>query len=459
MRQRSFLPKSVLAAAVAVLIGVAYALWLWLPQRSAPTPGDSGAFSKPLSSASDERIFAREIEAVLGDARCRLHRGAGPARHAAAAVVRDDAAVRFVVLDRSGPMFAGKLPFPAERVLLGRRGDGALAAAFGAGDHARLTVLVDGELVADEHGALDFGLSRDGAQWFVVRRNPDGKFEVEQHDTAAGGRRMFRADWLYDTDAGLSHTGAYALVDNAIVFVPRVQDQSRENAHYVRTAQDRTRMVRLGSEAQTIVESDSHIYMLQKWHHRHGLSKRVFDWDAKGEDRVVQAWWRPLTVSPATVRLFRSDDGAWIGLFGWDLIVLDAATGERVLSLPVRGDKAAELARLGSVLGADATVRDVGQAHSARIAHGLLLVQRNIPSRLGRDAADHAATEEVVDVFRLADQRPDAGPEVRLAAEDVRRCLVDVPGFPLPRVRADADGFAYVPPGPDSGGFQPASDG
>ena len=452
--RRSDFRRSLCLAAVAVLVGVAYALWLWSGSRSAAPP--RGMEVKPTRSpaAATADVLAADGGALLDDSRCRLHRGVGAARDAAVAVVAGDADARFVVLDGGGLVFSGELPFRPERALLGRRGDGVLAAAFGGGEQDRLKVFLDGEVAADIHGALDFGLSRDGAAWFVARRNPEGAFEVEQRDTATGDRHVFAAHWLRDTGAGLSHTAAYAHVDNAIVFAPRQQDESIENAHYVYTMRGTVRMVRLGSKLQTIVESDSHIYALQKWHHQHGLAKRVFHWDAKGADRVAQAWWHPLTVAPATVRLFRSDDDAWIGLFGWRLMVLDAATGELALSFPVRGDKTAELARLRGVLPPDATVRDVGEARGARIVHGLLLVRRVVPDAPGHD---RAGDSEVVDVFRLDNMRADAGPDMRLPAEDMNRCLVDTAGFPLPLVRVDADGFAYVAADrADTGGFQPS---
>ena len=406
-------------------------------------------------SAATPADAAVDTDSLLGDSRCRLHRGAGAARDAAVAMVTADANARFVVLDGSGPAFAAELPFPAERALLGRRGDGALAAAFGGGDHGHLKVFLDGEVVADERGVADFGLSADGAEWFLVRRNAEGMREIEQHDIATGSRRIFSARWLRDTGEGLSHTGAYARADNQIVFTPRAPDDSIENAHYVRTTQGKTRMVRLGDLQALLLESDSHVYTLQQWHHEHGVGKRLFHWGAKGDERMVEAWWRHLAVAPATVHMFLSDDGAWLGLFGWNLLVLNTETGETALSFPVRGDQPAELKRLRSVLAPDATVGDVGQAHDARIAHGVLLVRRAVPVGDSVDGGQ-GGWEEVVDAFRMANLRPGAGPDMRFAADDVDRCLVDTVGFPLPFVHVDADGPRYVPADhADAGGFQP----
>ena len=448
--RHSALLKSVCLAALVVVVGVACAFWLW--PTVAPTQDTEAKPMRP--SAATPADAAMDTDSLLGDSRCQLHRGAGAARDAAIAMVTADASTRFVALDRSGPVFAGELPFPAERALLGRRADGALAVAFGGGDHARLRVLLDGEVVADEHGVADFGLSVDGTEWFVVPRNAEGAREVEQHDIATGSRRSFSARWLRDAGEGLSHMGTYARTDNQIVFAPRAPDDSSENAHYVRTTQGKTRMVRLGDLQALLLESDSHVYTLQQWHHEHGVGKRVFHWDAKkGDERMVEAWWRHLAVAPATVDMFLSDDGAWLGLFGWNLLVLNAETGETALSFPVRGDKPAELKRLRSVLAPDATVRDVGQAQDARIVHGVLLVRRTIPAG---DSMDGGAVKDVVDVFRMANLEPRAEPEMRLAADDVDRCLVDTVGFPLPLVHVDADGPAYVPADhANTGGFQP----
>ena len=439
-------------AALAVVVGVVCAVWLWSrPQPAAPVQGTEAKPTRPW--AAEPANVAVDTESLLGDPRCRLHRGAGAARDVAVAMVTDDAGARFVVLDGSGPVFAGELPFPAERALLGRRGDGALVAAFGGGDHARLKVFLNGETAADEHGVLDFGLSADGAEWFFVRRNAEGVPEVERRDAATGGRHVFSEGWLRDTGEGLSHTGAYARADNQIVFTPRAPDDSVENAHYVRTAQGKTRMVRLVALQEALLESDAHVYTLQKWRNEHRVGKRVFHWGATGDDRMVEAWWRHLAIAPATVRLFLSDDGAWLGLFGWNLLVLNAETGETALAFPVRGDKPAELARLRDVLGPDATASDVGQAQRARIAHGVLLVYRTVPAG---DSAAGGAPEEVVDAFRVTNLQPGAGPDMRFAAADVNRCLVDTVGFPLPLVHVDADGPAYVPAGhAGTGGFQP----
>ncbi len=438
-------------AAVAVVVGVACAVWLWPTSRpDAPSKGAEARPTRPPTATFDDvRV---DTETLLDDRRCRLHRGGGAARDAATAMVTADAGARFVVLDGSGPVFAGALGFPAERALLGRRGDGALAAAFGGGDHARLKVFLDGDVLADEHGVADFGLSPDGAEWFLMRRNAQRPREVERHDTATGRRRAFEAFWLRDTREGLSHTAAYARAGGQIVFTQRTPGDGDDNAHVIRTAQGKTRMVRFSKPQVLLLESDAHVFKLEKWPHEHYVDKSVINWGAKGDERMVDAWWRNLALAPATARMFLSDDGAWLGLFGWNLVVLNAHTGEQALSFPVRGDKPAELARLGSVLAPDATVGDVGQAHSARIAHGVLLLRRAVPPGDGAGGG----TAEVVDVFRVANLRPDAQPDMRIAADDVNRCLVDTVGFPLPFVHVDADGPRYVPAGhAETGGFQP----
>ena len=94
---------------------------------------------------------------------------------------------------------------------------------------------------------------------------------------------------------------------------------------------------------------------------RTGIAKQAFRWEAAPEDRLVTVWSRVERVAPATVRMFLSDDAAWLGLFGWRLVVFDVVSGDAVLQFPLRGDKEAEFARLRDVLPADATVADVAR--------------------------------------------------------------------------------------------------
>lgn len=455
-------------AGLAVLIGVGVALWL-SPARSPavedggdataghpPAPAVDGAVPE-LTDRADEGEGGRRkrtgAEDLVGDPGCRIHRGIGAAGDAAAAVVANSADSRFAVVDGAGVAFAGSVPFRVDRAQLGRRGDGALVAAFGSAGDGRLAVWLNGRMVADERGVADFGLARDGAEWFLVRAEAQERFRVERHDTVSGARRSFTLGQMRDTGAGLSHRAFYSPVANELIFEPLRPDDSYDNSFILRSPEGKTRLVRMQA-VQALVESNAHLYVLEEWRNAHSIAKQAFRWEAAPEDRLVTLWSRVERVAPATVRMFLSDDAAWLGLFGWRLVVFDVVSGDTVLQFPLRGDKEAEFARLRDVLPADATVADVGQATDARIAHGLLLLRRTVPAR---GAARPSGSAEVVDVFRMNGLRPDSQPDMRVAADDLYRCMAATTVFPLPAMRVDADGVAYGSRsgGADAGGIRP----
>ena len=457
-------------AVLAVVVGVGVALW-WLPARSPAVEGGGDATAghpaapavdgavPELNDRADKREGGRRkrmgAEDLVGEPGCRIHRGIGAARDAAAAVVANGADSHFAVVDGAGVAFAGSVPFRVDRAQLGRRGDGALVAAFGSAGDGRLAVFLNGRMLADERGVADFGLARDGAEWFLVRQEAEKGFHVqrvEQNDTVSGARHSFILTRVRDTGAGLSHRGFYSPVANELIFEPRHPDDSYDNSFILRSPEGKTRVVRMQA-VQGLVESNAHLYVLEEWRNAHSIAKQAFRWEAAPEERLVTVWSRVERVAPATVRMFLSDDAAWLGLFGWRLVVFDVVSGDTVLQFPLRGDKEAEFARLRDVLPADATVADVGQATDARIAHGLLLLRRTVPRR---GAARSGASAEVVDVFRMNGLPPDGQPDARVAADDLYRCMAATTVFPLPAMRVDADGVAYgSPPRSPSAGIRP----
>ena len=453
-------------AGLAVLIGVGVALWL-SPARSPAVEDGGDATGHPAAPAVDgavpeltDRADKQEggrrkrtgAEELVGDPGCRIHRGIGAAGDAAAAVVANIADSRFAVVDGAGVAFAGSVPFRVDRAQLGRRGDGALVAAFGSAGDERLAVWLNGRMLADEHGVADFGLARDGAEWFLVRAEAQERFRVERHDTVSGARHSFTLGQMRDTGAGLSHRAFYSPVANELIFEPLRPDDSSDNAFLLSSPEGKTRLVRMQA-VQALVESNAHLYVLEEWRNAHSITKQAFRWEAAPEDRLVTVWSRVERVAPATVRMFLSDDAAWLGLFGWRLVVFDVVNGDTVLQFPLRGDREAEFARLRDVLPADATVADVGQATDARIAHGLLLLRRTVPAR---GAARPGGSAEVVDVFRMNGLRPHSQPDMRVAADDLYRCTAATTVFPLPAMRVDADGVAYGwPPRRPSAGIRP----
>lgn len=361
-----------------------------LEARTAPAP-------RPARLPPGGELMPEE---VIDHPDCGLQLGSGAARGLAMVVVGGDNGARFSVLDETGALHAGELPFLPNHYYLGKREDGSILAGFG---DLRLNSLVfrekdtpepvqihlDGQLIDERDKVWEFGIASDGSSYWlieplggrnsrlVVRNLDEG---TERHHDLGG----IYASNGYERPYGASYTPGYKEL--------HVQPSDFNNLgsgkglHYFFpiTGGGKVRKVRIeetGPFDQTmLVSSEEGYFFFAGEEDGPGLqvSKRRFNW-ATGEAEAVWETTGSNRVGPGVLTQ-STWDGAWL-LFDtdplpfafrsrqssdWVMYVLDASTGEAAFMFPTV-DKKAQLSQLASVLGPEAAEEDVGAFTDAYI--------------------------------------------------------------------------------------------
>ena len=155
------------------------------------------------------------------------------------------------------------------------------------------------------------------------------------------------------------------------------------------------------------------------------------------EPGATDEWSLDIELAGYRGTMIPSDDGRWLGRKAWTFVLVDATTGEKVFEFP-EVDKAAQLARLASVLEDGATVADVGSVGSYSFRDGQLLAYRRIGSTQTCSRKPGGSLEDyyeciadlrrrrlyrtVIDVFDLGTIEMDSQPRFRVDFDDRNQC-------------------------------------
>ena len=456
-------PPAVAPAAPAVNVPVA---------RKSPPPSPPPAPSAPSAGLAPG--------GVIGNPDCKLLPGRGPAADAALVVVPGTSGSRFAVLDGGGEVFGDTLPFVPHHFRLGKRTDGTMVA--GVGDlrlNSRVfrepdtpepvRIYVDGQIAYETSKALNFGIARDGSSFYV-------------HEPMAGGasrlvvRNLDLGNEMH-LDLGAEYTPAspydpgylvnYAGGGREIMF-QKGGDYGRGLYSFYSVADGGVRTVRVGrtfpSIADIVVEDDAFMASIvssEEGYFAYALAKlartgtpvpwrivrRRFGYG--DEPEAIREWTLDIELSGYLGTMLPSDDGRWLGLEGWDFVLLDAATGEAVFEYPTV-DKKAEFARLSTVLPDGATLADVGGVTAAIFRDGHLMFYRQIGTASAiscsfrgespgggleryydcmADLRRRGLYRTVLDVFDLDRLEPDGKPLFRVDYDERDQCATG--DFPL----------------------------
>ena len=460
-------PPAVAPAAPAVNVPVA---------RKSPPPSPPPAPSAPSAGLAPG--------GVIGNPDCKLLPGRGPAADAALVVVPGTSGSRFAVLDGDGEVFGDTLPFVPHHFRLGKRTDGTIVA--GVGDlrlNSRVfrepntpepvRIYQDGRSIYETEKAWDFGVASDGSSFYV------------QEPLAGDGSRLvvgnLDAGTVAHIDLGTAYSGnhpfdraysvAYANGTNEIMFY-KGGDYGRGLYSFHSVADGGVRTVRVGRTFASIadvvpdivVEDDAFMASIvssEEGYFAYALAKRAgtgtpVPWRIVrrrfgygDEPEAIREWTLDIEISGYGGTMLPSDDGRWLGLEGWDFVLLDAATGEAVFEYP-KVDKKAEFARLSTVLPDGATLADVGGVTAAIFRDGHLMFYRQIGTASKRscslrgdspgggleryydcmaDLRRRGLYRTVLDVFDLDRLEPDGKPLFRVDYDERDQCATG--DFPL----------------------------
>ena len=389
----------------------------------------------------------------------------GPDNDTAAVVLPADSGARFAVLDGTGRVFGGTLPFVPNHYRLGKRSDGTVLAGFGnlrsnakvfRGSETPEPVRIyeDGYVAYETDKAWDFGIARDGTSFFVHEPLPGGASRLVVRDMDAGTEsHIHLGETLTPTSEYERNYGVFYAVDAREIMVWPLHDDfiglGKYRFHAVRA--ETVREIRLGADdnrqhfpppatridleqTNNALFASSEIGYFARRVERGNLTtgepwritKRRFHFkegEKTGVDTV--AWTRDLQLRGFNGRMTLSHNGKWLSLGAWNLRVLDTETGETVFAFP--HDKAAQRARLADVADESAAMAEVGSMSGERFLGDRLLLFRRIgdsttcgalasPGHRSclADLRRRGVFREVVDVFDLNTIAIDAPPDYRV---------------------------------------------
>ena len=144
--------------------------------------------SSSTESEPPADVIVREV-GVLGGP-CIAGTGEGEAYGIATSLLRNiDKGPRFQVLDDSGTLFEGTLPFYPQKSRLGRSAYGSVLAGYGSlySDEHSSTVenpgivrlYLDGQLEYATENAIDFGVAHDASAFFTIEREFNGSYVMK----------------------------------------------------------------------------------------------------------------------------------------------------------------------------------------------------------------------------------------------------------------------------------------
>ena len=376
---------------------------------------DLGEAHSPLSSPELQHDPAALPPAkVLGNLRCRMATGRRAASDLAVVVLPHEAGARFAVVDGSGAVAGGTLPFMPNRYKLGRREDGTpligLAALLPKHDtflapeplrveadrgHRRrdkkprpmdspepLRVYMGDHMVYETDKAWDFLVAPDASSFAVHEPLGGEASRLLVRSLDLGTERHFDLDtrvrpiYMYANPYSIG----YSLDNTEIMFRPSHADALGRPSHFkalgrgiywfypvgdgsprVVTVEEDVRSAVLVSSREGYFAGSPQDLVSDSLPEEHRsvwqITKRRFD--LAGGTAAV--WRRGLDVSLFHGTMFVSDNGKWLGVSGWDFHALNTRNGDTVFSYPKMDHLERQVASLIDAVGPDASQSDLGR--------------------------------------------------------------------------------------------------
>ena len=492
---KTFSWQMLAGSALGAVVMVVMALLIWpISQPKNESESEVGRLADSLaqsgSGSSSSTIIARAAPSSLEhskqaeltpdevidkfDMLCNLKRGAGSASELGIVTIAEsgapDPATRFSVLDRTGALNKGELPFIPFQSKLGKRPYGEVITGFGginarpgytllSPEGERLQIFFGDRLVHDREHVWLFDVATDGSSFFVIEPlGSENASRVAISNLNQGTEIHHYIDTLLeDSDGTLAYLAAYTADSEEVYLQPASASTTGIGVHYFFSAKEEVppRKVLVPDrgldDLVVFTSSEEGYYFFDSAHSTDSLHimKARFDWSTGLFDTV---WHQEGPVGTNASRVDASSDGDWL-LFTTgtsmaagrpandgdrSLSVLDSATGEIVFSLPTRNTDAL-MQRLANVLPNQSVADDVGWFDEAFFVGNDTLVVRW--TRLTDGDLDETAS--FIDVFDMNSISLDAEPLYRLASNEHRFNPCASKGFPGTLLVAENGRLAY----------------
>ncbi len=358
----------------------------------------------------------------------------------------EKAGARFAAVGRVGVLHSGELDFLPATFDLAKRSDGSVLMAFGDVERTEpgrpshdtkwpVHIYLDGQPLIEHENIWQFGLASDGSSYYLVEPLAGDTSRLVIHNLDEGINRSYDlGEMATSSPEGALPFAIHYSLDNSELHLRPTIDGVDTNYFYPVGGEHRSRHeVRVSAQrseygliAQAAVFASSQIGYITYWlpdGDDYFLLTRVERDPDAVDSEAVSRWSRRFRdVDASRWDMTLSEDGNLLLLAGWTVRLLDTATGESVLEMPVV-NKEAQLARLASVLAPDAGVEDIGWATGTMgLSNDHLYIGRDFS--LERDGFEGRA----VDVYDLNGIRVDSPPARRIHySSDAPPCSPDTP--------------------------------
>jgi len=467
--------------AISAVVGLQYfSRYQKEPEPVVETPAGSLALEeapfKPLVIEADFSAFA---DSSLGEAElkpeevidkpgpeCGLHAGDGAASGTAVVVMPPRAGgygsgARFSVLDGSGVVYSGTLPFYPFQVQHGRTGLGNVVAGFGGinvrvpnsaslplqGEGLPFRVYRGAQPIYEKEEIWLFDVASDGSSFFYIQPlGSDWSSRLVVVNLDQGTEAHYDLGTIFaHPEQRLQYVAAYTANNEEVHLEPISQRYSRGlGTHYFFSPKGDwpgrgIHAPNIGRDDFVHFVSSEEVYALNEGADSTGnlqIRKMRLDWS---DVRVVTDWHLQGAAGTVATGVHTSHDGARL-LFGTGtastaerpareedsmLYVLDAATGAAQFVLP-KIDAALQLRQLSSVLPAHATEEDAGWFNGAFFGNDDQLIVRRIPTP--DNLIDD--TRRFYDVYDLSTVSLHGQPKLRLEGNQHSHNPCASQGFP-----------------------------
>ena len=478
IRRRRLLLWTVVGGPLLCALCVAVLIVLNEPEAEGPTdfvqtqkpeaipPAKAEAVPSPLPPAAQLALPLAPVN-VIGNYDCGIAVGRGAAAGLAVVSVPAEGGGAFAVLNEYGEVFSGLLPFKPNHRRVGRQADGAVVAALGdlrwnsevfreRNSPEPVRVFVDGLLTHQTEKALEFGVAPNGESFYLHEPLGEAHTRLVVRDLVFGEETHhdFGARFAPTNDYEVKFAPRYSNDGREVMFTPAGPDSFGVGSHlFVPVRGEGMRSVRVLSEGEApggggeasidVREVYSAVFASSETGYfahpasspasdgrrRWRLARRDFDYEAGA---AAEVWSRQLALRFFYGHMTLSDDGRWLALGAWNLLVVDTRTGGTALSYPKAGEKQKELERLGNVMPSGSTVADLGSVTNWRFNGDRIGLLRSIGAQSTQECDYRAGRRQyyacraelrrsgryrtVYDVFALGARRAHAQPLYRVEA-------------------------------------------
>lgn len=293
---------------------------------------------------------------------------------------------RFVVLDNTGTVFDGEVPFVpsryATKMPLIKRADGRVLVAladlayessvYGEPDAlAPVRVFLDGEMIYQTERAWQFDVASDGSSFFTIEPALDAEPSLRVQEIGSGAVRHidlaepFAAHGISKPTEYGGNVAEYSRTQDEVVILPAgARDDSgvgNEEGNYLYfpirgrgtylfySLQHEQWRVLEGEGNTTFFRSSREAYFIGRCRYGHSIdgfaipgsetviTKKEYLWDGRTEPEVIEAWSRSIDLDGYDGSFNRArflGDDSLLELSSANTHVLDTSTGETIFAFP-----------------------------------------------------------------------------------------------------------------------------